>query len=511
MSIIRIKGRQAAEPTVANASRCTRSLPINCSLSVEDMVREAVNNLVHEYLLKMGFTSTLKAFKGELAACRPVSLDNYRETMRAAFNAGQRERFNELWDQYVPASLRMHDKETAKTEFFLALYFILGKVREGAANKTGRESMDLGTAGTGTGAGAGTGGKTSLSTAVDEFRGFLLRNGEEFSKIDDLLPYYALPFLKDPFGHPLFKELLTVEWATAISAKLDSVLNSLYSPKSKPYLLQLYEATLAGADQPARPREREGDLGSPGSYNQFEESNKRRSFQSFKDKLKAPLVSAQGGQQQMGVGETLGEGARPPSQKRFDSPTKAIQVKQYIARMESDNKRLSETVDLLTTKIIQMERQMAEAVVKAKLELGEAEHRWRAKFARLMDLADTLLRFGVMFKAGREHFIDTATRRLGEFRTMESVAPVPGLRLSQLEPGLPKSQFVPEPVQEDQRSDEVRAMVMHHLAGEFISQPRPDRYPASPGYPPAAEPRGPREGQPEGLPPRPADRPHVVS
>lgn len=405
------------------AVKPTKSLPINCSLTVDEMVKEAVNNLIHEYLLKMNFPATLQSFKDELASSRPVSVENYREHLRTAFSKGQRDKFLELWDHFVPASLRMHDKETAKMEFFLTLYFIIYKSKIEEREKGVKDSQPMSVVGNGAAGG--------LACAIDEFRAFLLKNGEEFSKIDDLLPYYALPFLKEPFGHPLFKELLTDSWAKEIGGRLETVLNSLYSPKTRPYLMQLYEASLNQqvgnsehkTENPPRLFSRHGSE-RPAEYTPQlkEESNGKHSFKSFKDKSKTPLMNHLAQQPitdffptAANVSESEAKGPQD-SRKKTDSPSRAIQVKTYIQRIEADNKRLNELVDLLTKKVAQTEASLETAKSKLREEIAETEFKGREAFGRLLELSETLLQFATMFKAGREHFVETATKKLSEIK-----------------------------------------------------------------------------------------------
>lgn len=448
---VRVSGTRIRreEPSHSKPSgpRYTRSLPINCTLSVEDMIKEAFNNLIYEYLLKMNFPGTLEAFKTELTTSRPVSIDNYREGIVAAFRSGNRERFCEMWERFVPASLRMHDKETAKTEFFLALHFILAKAGPDVRDKTARAGPYVG----------------GLNGAVEEFRSFLLKNGEEFSKIDDLLPYYALPFLKDPFGHPLFKELLTEGWTTALGEKLDALLGSLYSPKSKPYLLQLYESTVKLGDSNVHPQEAVGN-----SFRNMEDSAKQRTFHSFKDKSKAPLLGVLASRQ---VTEEAEVPVRLPSatdqeisetKKKPDSPSKAIQVKQYIAKLEAEKKKMAENTDLLAEQLHQTETKMAEMIRRWERTLEEKEQGWRQGMLGLMELSESLLAVAVSVREGREALVDAACSRMDDFRHQLGLpAPEP----SQLQPPT-----LSEPKVSASHLDDLKERFMNFLEGCLNSQ-----------------------------------------
>lgn len=49
---------------------------------------------------------------------------------------------------------------------------------------------------------------------MTELRKFLRKFGEEYSKIESLLPFFALPYLKEPHKHPLFSDIFSQEWTT---------------------------------------------------------------------------------------------------------------------------------------------------------------------------------------------------------------------------------------------------------------------------------------------------------
>jgi hypothetical protein len=45
---------------------------------------------------------------------------------------------------------------------------------------------------------------------MQEFKNYLENRGATLSQTTEFLPYYALPFVPNPRGHPSYKELFTV-------------------------------------------------------------------------------------------------------------------------------------------------------------------------------------------------------------------------------------------------------------------------------------------------------------
>ena len=424
-----------------------RSLPINCILTVDEMIKEAVNNLIHEYLLKMNLTKTLEKFKEEMTSSKPVIIENYRDQLRTHFKHGQKDRFFKIWNHYIPISLRMHDKETIKTEFFIMLHFIFYKIYSHEREKQNKNSYQISLAESKDNSiresmsihAIGQGAFNNSQNSIEEYRAYLLKNGEEFSKIEDLLPYYALPFLKDPFSHSLFKELLTSSWVNDLGKRLDSVLNSLYSPKSKPYLLQMYESSFK--ENELKPQnENENVENSNLKIKQLEktpkkdeESDQKRSFKSFKDKSKTPLMNILAKKQEindfqssaLNENQTSNNKSTVNSQTennnnevklKFESPSKSIQVKNYIKRIEVDNQRLTDTINLLSKTCEENEKKIQEMTIKHKQMNADCELKWQEKYDRLLEYSCTLFQFAEIFKTGREHFIGSAEEKLNEFK-----------------------------------------------------------------------------------------------
>lgn len=56
----------------------------------------------------------------------------------------------------------------------------------------------------------------------------------------DLLPYFALPVVKNPLTHPTFSRIFTQEWVLDIRQQLVDFLSSMYNFEDKPFLVHMY-------------------------------------------------------------------------------------------------------------------------------------------------------------------------------------------------------------------------------------------------------------------------------
>ena len=55
---------------------------------------------------------------------------------------------------------------------------------------------------------------------LTKFKDYLKVQGNELSKMPDLLPYFALPVVKNPAQHPTFSVIFTQEWVLDIRQQL---------------------------------------------------------------------------------------------------------------------------------------------------------------------------------------------------------------------------------------------------------------------------------------------------
>ena len=436
----------------------SKKLIINFSLNPDEIIQEGVKNLIHEYLVKTNMVRTLEVFKEEVVGSPPRPQPDYQELLLHYFDQASRPAFFDVWKKYVPLSLRIHDKETIKLEFFANLYFITAKLGGARTTKRSAQTRNFridrkpraaknGEAFSFTDAELESNGQL-VKQSMMELKTFLANNGEELSKIEELLPYYALPYLKDPYSHPLFKDIFTEKWKLNIREQLADLLANLYPARSKPFLVQMYENSLRAGDQqetlgassalrprrpqsnaPALPRARDKEnLDSPATGN----DETRRSFKSASE-LKHGDLSCR---------PRRGNSSRPladdqclpsinpcesiyyPSQK-VAPPTQpspeaegGASLKAHIAKLEDERRSLAGYVELLGQKIGLLETELEEANRDRQTAVAQAEDKWLQPFKDLMALALRLLEFANIFRNGREQFLDIVGHRLTEYQAL---------------------------------------------------------------------------------------------
>ncbi|CAL4125548.1 unnamed protein product, partial [Meganyctiphanes norvegica] len=78
-------------------------------------------------------------------------------------------------------------------------------------------------------------------TAMAVFRRFLEACPTRVGQVQDLLPFYALPYVPDPQRHPAFTPVFQDSWVKDLRGKLERWINRCNEPSSRPQLLTLLD------------------------------------------------------------------------------------------------------------------------------------------------------------------------------------------------------------------------------------------------------------------------------
>lgn len=439
-----------------------QKMVVNFSLTHEQMIQEGVKNLIHEYLVKTNMIKTLEIFKEEVVHGVGRPAIDYQETLQHYFDQGNKAQFFEVWKKYVPMSMRVHDKETIKLEFFVNLYFITAKLA--SMNRTKRtynknfriekKVRDKVVDHSSMHENESDATNQVVKQAMAELKSFLIANGEELAKIEELLPYYALPYLKDPYTHPHFREIFTDEWRSKIKIQLREVLTNLYPAHSKPFLVQLYENNLKTSEasdkmtaslgmnhskhlspsnmtrkikESSQSAIKQGSVAE--SQMNLNKTKSLRSISEMKHDNSSKQVSENESQALLGDDKCFPnidrcESGYHPSPKAKPAPQKNIltglsaKVKHYVEKLEADNKNLVDLIEILNKKSKESEIVAGEAAKKQIDYVKEIESKWKGSYKDLYTLSVRLLDFANIFRSGREQFIDIIAHRLAEFKNI---------------------------------------------------------------------------------------------
>jgi len=220
----------------------TSTSKINMSLSLQDndllkdvhKSTDIISSLIHEYLLKRDYIKALDSFQEELSNkirqknYYKIAFSNIKESnLLKFFGLGKKNEFFKSWKRIIPNHIRLREPPLQKLEFYIHIYFaiypLLYRDSEINCNKTIQETMD-------------------------EFKEFLEKKDSDYSKSNEFLSYYALPYVQNPKTHPSYSKLFQPEWTVELKDKIQLAIKT-YLPSIKyPVLYDLINESNANAN-----------------------------------------------------------------------------------------------------------------------------------------------------------------------------------------------------------------------------------------------------------------------
>ncbi|KAK0394672.1 hypothetical protein QR680_000867 [Steinernema hermaphroditum] len=165
---------------------------------------------IHQYLSRFGLKAAAAAFESECEdrnvkvgkRCEPPKashLGDVKKKLLVHFEKGERERFYKLWNETFG---RSNYPSVNVVDFYLQVYFATYPLRKVTPDR-GQYKDRL----------------AVLKTFLEE------GNGATMSDNPELVQYFALPYVSDPFKHPVFREVLQKKWVKRVVERLMQVMD----------------------------------------------------------------------------------------------------------------------------------------------------------------------------------------------------------------------------------------------------------------------------------------------
>ena len=218
----------------------TSKINISMTLQDNDLIKDVhkstdiISSLIHEYLLKRDYTKTLDSFQEELVSkikqknYYKIAFSNITESnLLKFFGLGRKNEFFKSWRRIIPNHIRLREPPLQKLEFYIQVYFaiypLLYRDSEINCNKTIQETME-------------------------DFKEFLEKKDSDYSKSNEFLSYYALPYVQNPKTHPSYSKLFQPEWNVELKDKIHLAIKT-YVPSIKyPVLYDLVNESNVNAN-----------------------------------------------------------------------------------------------------------------------------------------------------------------------------------------------------------------------------------------------------------------------
>lgn len=170
--------------------------------SMRPVPQPDATSLIADFLRKKHLTKTLETFEREYQTLNQNE-SLIGETL-TVFDQGRSADFFTYYENFQKKQpSRLPTLEINKQEFYLHVYFVVHAIHPGLKNQ-----------------------KEVNKNALNLFKAYLEEKGAELAKFPDLIPFFALPYVKNLKEHASFKHLFTQTWVTTLRDSLAQELKS---------------------------------------------------------------------------------------------------------------------------------------------------------------------------------------------------------------------------------------------------------------------------------------------
>lgn len=218
--------------TIVNANTTNTSNNTNQISKATDFI----NSVIHEYLLKKDYSSTLHTFQNELEtklkskAYYLTSFSNQfnEKKIETLFINGEKKEFFSLFYKIFPCHVRNREKSIKNLEFLLEVYFTIYPLYQ--LNKENKERdrckiKDI---------------QSLYTVRLEEFKNFLELNKGMY-KSNEYISYFAIPYIQNIMDNQIYSHLFESSFINSIHEKLISVIKTFIPLGNVPLLYEVFK------------------------------------------------------------------------------------------------------------------------------------------------------------------------------------------------------------------------------------------------------------------------------
>ena len=177
---------------------------------------EVILEAIKEFLKANKYNNTLQVLEKE----KLKQQSSCTTSLLSALQKGEMLNFFNTW---FSGALPIETQEGQVIEFLVRVFFAIFPAHELQTGQRELTSQE----------------KRAFQGSIQEFKEFIETKGPSLSKSEEVLPFYALPYLAEPFNHKAFAEVFTQKWYTQLRNR---IMNFLEGTKvDKPFLVHMFE------------------------------------------------------------------------------------------------------------------------------------------------------------------------------------------------------------------------------------------------------------------------------
>ena len=178
--------------------------------------------LIKDYLKKKNLLKTFEIFEKESKSLCESS--DRLSTLFKRLEQGSSKEFFQIYEELQKGQpFNKPVQENDKLEFYFNVYFAIYEVHPFLGNK-----------------------KELNRDAINDFKTYLEEKGADLAKFHEIIPFFALPYIKNPKEHATFKHLFTQNWLTTIKQDLNNYLASIAESNGNTELEHLISTMKSG-------------------------------------------------------------------------------------------------------------------------------------------------------------------------------------------------------------------------------------------------------------------------
>lgn len=189
---------------------------------LQDKSQKAILETIKEYLSYTGYKETLKSL--EVSYIQKEQIPEQSSSLSSLFQyleRGDSKSFFTIWPS-LPQDLNQQ-QELKNLEFFIRVFFAIYPCHPINGKQVVKESNN-----------------PKYKKSIEEFKLYLDTEGPSFSKSEEVLSYFALPYMPNPSEHPAFRGIFSVKWYNGLKDRIRLVVGKEQVTES-PLMVKMYE------------------------------------------------------------------------------------------------------------------------------------------------------------------------------------------------------------------------------------------------------------------------------
>ncbi|OMJ86908.1 hypothetical protein SteCoe_11458 [Stentor coeruleus] len=187
-----------------------------------DKSQKAILETIKEYLSYTGYKETLKSL--EVFHIQKEQIPEQSSSLSSLFQCLERGDSKSFFSVWLSLPQDLNQQQDLKNlEFFIRVFFAIYPCHQINGKQVVKESNN-----------------PKYKKSIEEFKLYLDAEGSTFSKSEEVLSYFALPYMPNPSEHPAFRSIFSMKWFNGLKDRIRLVVGKEQVTET-PLIVKMYE------------------------------------------------------------------------------------------------------------------------------------------------------------------------------------------------------------------------------------------------------------------------------